>query len=149
MLTTWVLIGLEHSDVRVCGEIDIVGRSGYASRENYRHAWVEFKRKDDYYVYDPLYDFITPKDIYYELHQPRNITSTKKRDDLIEPFLNEKFAFRVDDNIWQFKSEKEIGYDYNDSDGYIFNALQKGRIHGYFSDIPFTISAFIAYDPRY
>ena len=149
LLTTWVLIGLDQNDVRVCGEVDVVNKSGDVVQKNYRHAWVEFKYGYEWYVYDSLLDFITPKDIYYELHQPRKITSTKKRDDLIEPFLNEKYTYRIDNDIWQFKSEKEARDNDSQLDGFVFNALQKGRIHGYFSDIPFLIDAFIAYDPRY
>jgi len=149
LLTAWVLLGLGPEDTRVCGEVDTFTHGGLRAEKNYKHAWVEFQVKDDCFVYDPLYDFVIPKDLYYEICHPRKITSRKTWREILKQYLNERYAYQIDEEIWQFKSEKETGCDKDEMNGYIFNALQKGRIHGWHIEDDGLIEAFIAYDPRF
>lgn len=149
LLTVWALLGLGPEDTRVCGEVDTFTCGGGRAEKNYKHAWVEFQAKDDCFVYDPLYDFVIPRDLYYEICHPGKITSRKTWREILKQYLNKRYAFQVDEEIWQFKSEEETGRDKDEMNGYIFNALQKGRIHGRHIEDDGLIEAFIAYDPRF
>ena len=149
LLTAWALLGLGPEDTRVCGEVDVFTHDGQLARKGYKHAWVEFQVKDNYLVYDPLYDFVIPRDLYYEICHPGKITSRKTWREILKQYLNKRYAFQVDEETWQFKSEKETSYDKDEMNGYVFNALQKGRIHGWYLKDDGHIEAFIAYDPRY
>ncbi len=68
---------------------------------------------------------------------------------MLKQYLNKRYAFQVDEEAWQFRSEKETSYDKDEMNGCVFNALQKGRIHGWYLKDDGFIEAFIAYDPRY
>lgn len=150
LLTVWVLLALQSTDLRLCGTIDTMEREGYRIEKDYEHAWVEFKTKWGEFVYDPLLSYITPREVYYDVCHPRQITSELTQKEMLRPYLSSKYAFKIYEGCWQFKTEKDVRLpeDY-EKNGYVFNALQKGRVHGYFEDGSCIISAFIAHDPRY
>lgn len=118
----------------------------------YRHGWVEFMFEDEEYVFDSMLKTPVPKKEYYDYYKPQ-ITYKKSQKEILDRFLNEFAAIKIDDCFWQFKSSvthvsaKELShneiveYDYNN--GYLPSALMYGRIQ--ISRYTREVTRFIAY----
>ena len=143
--TVWALLALNDGDCRYCGTIDTIEDGGYRRSKNYEHAWVEFTVEDDIYLYDPLLDHVVPHDIWYELCNPRNITSKLTKRELLEHYMTPDYAYEVSVDTWQFKRAKDVPAEENpEASGNIFQALDKGHLIGWFSAGPLHVSRFFA-----
>lgn len=148
-LSVVALMGLLKGDKRFCGTIDPMPRPGYQKVENYKHSWVEYVYNNEVFVYDPLFGPAIPRDSYYKNCNPRKITSKRTQVEVLKPYLNSQFAYKITDTIWQFKSKQSTETNATEkSNGYIFSALQKGHLIGHFEDAECDIISFIADEPR-
>lgn len=145
------LMGLNSNDYLVRGNIDVRGHF------DYHHGWVEFKYKDNWYVFDSLIYGVTPKDKWYETYKPK-IDYKKSQKEILDTFLNEKNAFKINECFWQFKyyvnNEGKDHYSpdefekfvrpFNKANGFIPALLMYARLQLN----PYTeeIMRFIAYD---
>lgn len=141
------LMGLELDDFLVRGYIEINGS------KNYHHGWIEFSFENNEYIFDSLLKRIVLKSEWYESLKP-NITYRKSKKDILDIFLNETYAIKVNDNFWQFKEtvkptqEKMKYYDFLNFDhnnGHVPTALAFARIQ--ISNFSHDITRFIAYSP--
>ena len=134
-LSAHAIIGLGDEDKRICGVINTFPEDGAKQEENYTHAWVEFKAPDDqWYVYDPMVNFIVPRELWYKTCKPREIFSELTRCQILEKFLKPRFAVKLDEHNYVFKSVYSKNYKGfaneidNKKNGYLFNALSRGII---------------------
>ena len=148
-LSALALMGLKETDLRVCGTIDTIPVTGYRENKNYQHAWVEFETGEGLFVYDPLTEHIIPKDVYYGICNPREITSEVTLAEMLDTYLTDKYAYRITDNVWQFKAKRDAFKRDENNDKFIFSALQKGHLTGYFENDHHGVIIFIADEPRY
>ncbi len=97
----YALMGLKPQDFLVRGEITLkdewIWRNG-----GYRHGWVEFVFEDKEYVFDSMLQGVVPKQEYYEYYKPQ-ISYKKSQKEILDEFLNERCAIKIEDNFWQFK----------------------------------------------
>lgn len=150
-LSIYALMGLKADDVRAVGLINTFPRNGYKITKDYRHAWVEFRAKDDKeFVYDPLQGFVIPKEIWYEACQPR-FDSRLTQKEIIEKYIKPEFAYFTDkgwSETFVFKNPSEAAKEDEEEvikNGYIFSALSRGTLVGYFADpTHFRTSSFLA-----
>ena len=147
----YALMGLKPNDYLLRGNIDM---RGYL---NYHHGWVEFLYKDEWYVFDSLILGITPKNEWYSYYKPR-IDYKKSRKEILDTFLNEKNAFKINECFWQFKyyvtNEGKDHYSpedfekfvrpFNKANGFIPALLMYARLQ--LSSYTNEITRFIAYD---
>lgn len=146
----YALMGLKPEDVLLRGFIDVNERG----RSNYHHGWVEFDFEGDEYVFDNHFTRIVPKEEWYELRKP-DITYRKTQKEILDQYLNETYAFKVDEYFWQMKKVIYAGYkDYhqleearkeNKKEGYVPGMLERARI--VLSSYNGEVIRFIAYDP--
>ena len=147
--SAYALMGLKSDDFLVRGNIDI----NECGRCNYHHGWVEFNYKGNDYIFDSLMKGIVTKQAWYDVFKPE-IDYKKTQKEILDEFLNEKCAFEVYNNFWQFKyyvmntdkSQDEIDYDemieYDKKNSYVPSALKLARLNMYNS----KITKFIAYN---
>lgn len=149
-LTVLALMGLKKEDKRYCGMIDTTPLPHRQSIKDYKHSWVEYRFDEEVFVYDPLFSSAIPQSVYYEMCKPRKVTSNRTQVEVLKPYLNNRYAYRLGNADWQFKKidEKTVDKNLEESTKYIFSALQRGRLMGYFDDSDCEILSFIAYDPR-
>ena len=151
-LTALVLMAI--GGHRICGTIDTMPREGFQQRKDYEHAWVEFKHGENLYVYDSLCEHIIPRDEWYEMCNPRQIISDLTLEQVMKKYLKKQYACKIAENIWAFKSEKDIPErcrEADKGDGFFFNSIQKGYLmfNYYDFDNSYYTKTFIAYDGRY
>ena len=144
--TVWALLALRDNDRRCCGAIDTIEIDGYRRNADYEHAWVEFMLGDgSYFVYDPLLDHVAPRDIWYELCKPRDITSSKTKRELLPRYMTPDYAYEISGDTWQFKRAKDVPKEEDCAEnGYVFQALEKGHMIGWFSGDSIEVSRFFA-----
>lgn len=141
--SAFALMGLNSNDFLVRGFID----------SNFFHGWVEFTYNKEEYVFDNLPKTkIISKREWYEKHNPR-ITYRKCQKEILDKYLNEKYAFKIRDDFWQFKYVVMESYTdktpYNEvekddqNNGYVPSALMLARIE--ISKFSSAIKRFIAY----
>lgn len=148
-LTVLALLGLEKNDKRYCGMIDTMPKPGYQRRTDYLHSWVEYHFENEIFVYDPLVGCAIPQDAYYETCNPRKVSSQRTQVEVLKPYLNNRYANRVSDDIWTFKrKDGTVDEKQEESVKYIFSALQLGQVVGRFDGTDCEVSLFIAMDPR-
>lgn len=147
--SAYALMGLNPDDFLVRGYIDL---DGY---KDYHHGWVEFKFEGNEYVFDSKINDVVPKQEWYESFKPKiDFRETQKK--ILDDYLNEKYAFKIQDGFWQFKyiviniDKNDISYNEiiaNDrSNGYVPSALMLARVVIDDSEI----TRFIAYsEPSY
>lgn len=150
-LTGHAIMGLEDEDKRVCGVIDVFPEHGRRQEADYTHAWVEFKSNDEHwYVYDPMVNFIIPRELWYKACKPRNIFSELTLRQILDEFVNSKYAHKVDNSTFVFRSlnaERRKPYEHeinNKENGYLFNTLCNGYLEVYSSN-PVYVSSFIVH----
>lgn len=149
--STYALMGMKPNDILVRGFIDLDDCT------DYHHGWVEFEFEGKQFVFDSMLKYVVPKQEYYEHFNPR-IDYKKSQKEILDEFLNERCAIKVQDGFWQFKylamnkytqniSHNEI-LDIDRNNGYVPSALMLARIEiGKFSG---EIRRFIAYvEPHY
>ena len=148
-LTVLALLGLEKDDKRYCGMIDTMLRPGYERRKDYLHSWVEYHFEGEFFVYDPLVGCSIPQDAYYNICSPRKITSQRTQVEMLKPYTNSRYAYRLSDTVWAFKRKNDVPDDAQEEAAkYIFSALQLGRLVGRFDDTDCKVLMFEAMDPR-
>ncbi|MCR5832741.1 MAG: hypothetical protein K6G36_02270 [Candidatus Saccharibacteria bacterium] len=152
-LTALVLMALSEGH-RICGTIDTMPRQGFRQTKDYKHAWVEFEYGENWYVYDSLYEHIIPREEWYEMCNPRQIISDLTLEQVMKKYLRKQYACKIAENIWVFKSEKDIPErcrEADKGDGFFFNSIQKGYLmfNYYDFDNSYFTKTFIAYDGRY
>ena len=149
-LTVLALLGLEKNDKRRCGTIDTMPGKNRQTVKDYKHSWVEYSFDDEIFVYDPLIGCAIPQELYYDRCNPRKATSTRTQVEVLKPYLNTRYAYRFGSTDWQFKPINTGIIDENleETVKYIFSALQRGRLIGYFDDDECDVVSFTAYDPR-
>ena len=123
-------------DYLVRGDVTLKDEWAYQNG-GYRHGWVEFVFEDKEYVFYSLLEKLVPKQEYYDYYKP-HITYKKFQKEILDRFLNENAAIKIDDYFGQFKSyvthesPKELSYneiiEYDYNNGYLPNALMYGRI---------------------
>ena len=123
-------MGLKPSDFLVRGYINITSF--------YHHGWVEFEFQGKDYVFDSRLENIVLKQKYYEKYSPR-ITYKKTQKEILDEYLNEKYAFEIIKGFWQFKyfivdydtatiPPLEVMLDYDEKNGYIPSSLMLARV---------------------
>lgn len=141
--SAYALMGLKADDFLVRGYIDL------DCQKDYHHGWVEFKFEENEYVFDSMLKGLVLKQEYYQYYKPR-ITYQKSQKDILDEYLNEKCAFKIQDGFWQFKyivanTDEKLPYNKileNDkNNGHIPSALMLARVVIYSSEI----IRFIAY----
>lgn len=149
--SAYALMGLKPQDFLVRGDIclerNFVWRNG-----GYPHGWVEFEFEGEYYVFDSMLEKPVPKQEYYDYYKPQ-ITYKKSQKEILDEFLNERCAFRIADNFWQFKyfaiNEKTKRLPYSEiikidrNNAYVPSALMFARMQ--LSKYTGEITRFIAY----
>lgn len=143
-LSVLAILGLQKDDLRLCGVIDTMPREGYQRVEDYKHSWVEFEFNGEVFVYDCLLNYLVPKDVYYGVCKPRLISSKRTLVEVLKPYLSSQYAYRIGGISWQFKKKDDL----NNGNGYIFSALQRGHLIGYFDGDECEVISFIADEPR-
>ena len=146
----YAFMGLKPEDVLLRGFIDVKG----SGRSNYHHGWVEFNFEGDEYIFDNHFTKVVPREEWYMLRKPE-ITYRRSQKEIIDMYLNETYAFEVDENFWQMKKVLYAGYkDYhqfeeakkeNQKEGYVPGMLARARI--VVSKFSGEVIRFIAYDP--
>ena len=128
--SAYACMGLKPDDFIVRGNINVDGRY-------YHHGWVEFFFDGNEYVFDSMIKNVTLKEKWYKIFNPR-VDYRKKQKEILDKFLNEKCAFKIQEGFWQFKrivmnTDKEniqyheiIANDKNN--GYIPSALMLARV---------------------
>lgn len=95
--SAFALMGLKPEDYLVRGDIDS------NNWRYYHHGWVEFSYDEQEYVFDSmLTNFLVSKEEWYQYYNPE-ITYKKTQEKILNEFLNEKNAFEIKKNFWQFK----------------------------------------------
>lgn len=125
--TFYALMGLQSNDSLVRGYIN------FKDWKNYNHGWVEFTYEDNEYVFDPLIKGVMPKQEWYEEFKPI-VQFKKTQREILDTYLNEKYAFKIDDKFWQFK---ETVIDCDDDHVSYYKILENNRNNGY---IPAALS---------
>lgn len=90
--SAFALMGLKPNDFLVRGYLD----------GNYHHGWVEFKFEDTEFVFDSMLKHIVLKEDYYKKFNPK-IGYKKTQKEILDEYLNEKCAFKIKEDFWQFK----------------------------------------------
>lgn len=148
-LTVLALLGLERDDRRYCGIIDTMPRPRYERRTDYLHSWVEYHFENEFFVYDPLVGCSIPQEVYYDTCKPRKVTSQRTQVEMLKPYVNNRFAYRISDTIWVFKQkDSTVDKIQEESVKYIFSALQLGQLVGNFEGTDCEVGMFVAVDPR-
>ena len=149
-LTVLAVLGLEKTDKRRCGTIDTMPTMNRQIVKDYKHAWVEYRFDDAVFVYDPLIGCAIPQEVYYDKCKPRQVASTRTQVEVLKPYLDSRYTYRLGSTDWQFKTIKTDVVDekVEKSVYYIFSALQRGRLMGHFDGDDCEVVSFIAYDPR-
>lgn len=144
-------MGLKPQDFLVRGDIRLP-RNMLWQNGGYPHGWVEFEFKGEFYVFDPMLKGIVTRQEYYYYYSPK-INYKKSQKEILDVFLNERCAFRIADNFWQFKyyamnektkrlSQSEI-INIDRNNGYVPSALMLARIQ--INKFTGEITRFIAY----
>lgn len=149
--SAYALMGFKPQDYLVRGTITLKDEWVYKNG-GYRHGWVEFVFDDEEYVFDSMLETPVHKQEYYDHYKPQ-ISYKQSQKEILDKFLNENCAIKIEDNFWQFKdcvthvSPKELSYseiiEYDCNNGYIPSALLLGRIQ--ISKYTNEITRFIAY----
>ena len=147
--SAYALYGLNPDDRLLRGNIDV--RQNGCS--NYHHGWVEFKFEGEEYVFDPLLKSIIEKDWYYKDFKP-SIDYEKTQKEILDKYLNEKYAFQISEDFWQFRGVVYENYhDYNQyfdyeqadrEDGHVPSSLSAARVE--VSKYTGRVLRFLAYD---
>ena len=144
--SAYACMGLKPDDFLVRGYIDVNGW------KDYYHGWVEFRFEEDEYVFDSMIDGVVPKEKWYKIYNPR-IKYKKTQKEILDEYLNERCAFKIQEGFWQFKyivmnTDKDnipyheiIANDKNN--GYVPSALMLARLVT--SKYDPEIKIFIAY----
>lgn len=144
--SAYALMGLNPDDFLVRGYINL------DNRRNYHHGWVEFKFEENEYVFDSMSKNIVLKQKWYEDFNPR-IEYKKTQKEILDEYLNEQCAFKIQEGFWQFKGivmntdKDDISYNAilvnDEKNGHVPSALMLARIviNKYSSEI----MRFIAY----
>lgn len=150
--STWALLGLQKDDLRLVGTIDTFPNEGYNRSKDYKHAWVEFRTTETYgnawFVYDPLYSMIVPRDVWYEACKPREIISRLTQQEVVKKYMDPKYAYTIREGMsCVFKNTDDVPEESNNKkNGYLFNALSEGYLFGRLgSEKYFFTSYFIAH----
>ena len=144
--SAYALMGLKPDDFLVRGYIDL------DSWKNYPHGWVEFTFEENEYVFDSMVKGIVSKQEWYENFNPR-VEYKKTQKEILDEFLNERNAFKIQDGFWQFKyivmntNKDDIPYHEiiaNDkNNGHVPSALMLARL--VISKYSSEVIRFIAY----
>ena len=94
--SAYALMGLKPDDFLVRGYIDL------DDWKDYHHGWVEFKFEEEEYVFDSRIKGVVLKQEYYKYFNPR-IEYKKAQKEILDEYLNERCAFKIQDGFWQFK----------------------------------------------
>ena len=145
--SAYALMGLKPNDFLVRGYINITSF--------YHHGWVEFEFQGKDYVFDSRLENIILKQKYYEEYNPR-ITYKKTQKEILDEYLNEKYAFEIKKGFWQFKylvtdidtdtatiPPPKNMLDYDEKNGYVPSSLMLARIEVNKNDS--EIKRFIGY----
>lgn len=144
--SAYALMGLKPDDFLIRGYIDL------PYRKYYYHGWVEFKFEENEYVFDSMIKGVVPKQEWYERYNPR-VEYRKTQKEILDKYLNERCAFKIQDGFWQFKNivmntnKDDFKYyeiiNYDKDNGHVPTALMLARIviNKYNSEI----ISFIAY----
>ena len=144
----YALMGLKNSDVLLRGSIN------FPDYKDYLHGWVEFTFDDEAYVFDNHFNSVVKKEEWYKLRNPE-IYYKKTQKEILDKYLNEDYAFKVDEDFWQMKNVLYPGYkDYrqlkeahklNKEEWYVPATLARARV--VVSKCSEEVIRFIAYDP--
>ena len=132
-LSCWALMELTADSQLIRGQLDLPERPGWKAQTNYKHGWVSFIYKGEYYIYDPLESHIIPQSYWEDTMHPHDITFQKAQREIIELALNEENAHHVSEYIWQMKSAENMSLQYShESDGFLKYTLSGAQIrYGY------------------
>lgn len=129
--TFFALMGLQSNDSLVRGYIN------FRDWKNYNHGWVEFTYEENEYVFDPFLKTVMLKQEWYEEFNP-SIQFKKTQKEILDTYLNEKYAFKIDNKFWQFKEtvidcdDGKLSYhkflEINMKNGYIPSTLSYARV---------------------
>ena len=144
--SAYALMGLKPDDFLVRGYIDLDGW------KNYHHGWVEFTFEENEYVFDSMVKGIVSKQEWYENFNPR-VEYKKTQKEILDEFLNERNAFKIQDGFWQFKyivmntNKDDIPYheiiNNDKNNGHVPSALMLARL--VISKYSSEVIRFIAY----
>lgn len=144
--SAYALMGLKPNDFLVRSYIDLRGWT------NYHHGWVEFEFEGKEYVFDSRLKGVVLRQEYYEYFNPR-VEYQKTQKEILDEFLNERCAFKIQEGFWQFKyivmntDKTDIPYNEilaNDkNNGHVPSALMLARV--VISKYSSEITRFIAY----
>ena len=126
-LSAWAIMGLENGDKRVVGTIN-ESRRLKPSRD-YKHAWVEFKYRGRWYIYDSRDREVYTRKDYKHFYEPRNITSKLTQTEIFELYLKPKHAYTIKKGYdYVFKKRPDTDYG-EEEDGYLRDALSRGHLY--------------------
>lgn len=142
--SAYALMGLNSDDFLVRGYIDL------DNYKDYHHGWIEFKFEEKEYIFDSMIKNVIPKQDWYENFNPR-VYYKKTQKEILDTYLNERYAFKIQDGFWQFKyivmntdindiSYQDIIAD-DKNNGHVPSALMLARVVMYNSQV----TRFIAY----
>ena len=148
--SAYALMGLKQDDFLVRGYIDL------NDCEDYRHGWVEFKFEEEEYVFDSRIKGVVLKQEYYENFNPR-IKYKKTQKEILDEYLNERYAFKIQNGFWQFKNfvmmyadKGEISYNKiiedDQNNGHVPSSLMLARVE--VNKYSLEIRRFIAYSEQ-
>jgi hypothetical protein len=138
----YALMGLKPNDFLVRGYIN------YKNQKNFHHGWVEFQFNENEYIFDSLKKNVLVKQDWYELFNPR-INYKKSQKEILDEYLNEKCAFKIQDGFWQFKRFFKNYASYSEAivddniNGHVPTILMLARLE--MNDSNSEIKRFIAY----
>ena len=149
-LTVLAVMGLQREDRRFCGIVDTIAKPNRQTVKDYKHSWVEYSFNNETFVYDPLVGCAIPQEMYYTKCNPRKVKSRRSQIEVIKPYINSHYAYRIASADWQFKAHSKDIIDENQEKNtcFIFSALQRGRLIGHFDGNDCEVVSFIASDPR-
>lgn len=142
----YALMGLKPSDFLIRGFIDL------DDYKDYHHGWIEFEFEGVEYVFDSRLKGVAQKQEYYEYFNPR-IDYKKTQREILDEYLNEQCAFKIEDDFWQFKyfvsnaAEENLSYhqmlEYDKKNGHVPSVLMLARVQ--INKYNGEITRFIAY----
>ena len=148
-VTALAVLALFPASRRVCGTIDTLPLDGFDVQRNQKSSWIVFPYQGEEYVYDPCLERVIPRETWYELCNPRNITYDKDLDSIVKQFVRPEYAVKISDGHWVFKSKEDVEpLLKNKEDIVVFDALQEGNLRIRWDCTGGEITSFDAYDTR-
>lgn len=147
--SAYALMGLKPDDYLVRGYIALSG----IGDPNYHHGWVEFMFEENEYVFDFRCEELVLKQKWYDTFKPQ-VEYQKTQKEILEEYLNERCAFKIQETFWQFKyfvtndanqhnMTCDEMFDYDRKNGHVPSALKLARVE--INEYKSEIGRFIAY----